>query len=215
VSIGRRLFFLGVAAVGATSLLYSCSAEAATLHQYRPGGAPCAGACSLEWALSEFQVPSGDPRPMIVPAGALVLKMSYAKDGKPLTIPEPSMVFAEDQPATGYAFTTEDGRELLMVKIAECQNWAVVQIMPAFDSYLIQPGTQVPPPSVSTWLPPDTDRHVWTDPCPYFLDCVPPPCRDCEPPPCEDCEPPPIVPLPASLWLMLTAAVPFLRRRRS
>lgn len=176
-------------------------ASGATVRLYTPGGSPCAGACSLEWAAAEFGVPVGEPRPMTVPAGSFVYKMSYAKGGKPYWFRD-SAIFSGDQPGVGYEVTDESGRIMWMVKIDECENWALVTpptpgitysagpAMPPFRTSSTPPGTVSPPPRPCVICEP---------PLP------PPPCILCEPPPpCKTgCEPPPApVPLPASFWAL-------------
>ena len=182
--------------------LFAVAVSAATVRLYTPGGAPCAGACTLEWAAAEFDVPVGEPVPMVIPAGTMITKMSYAKDGKPMWLTE-SAVFAEDQPGQGYEVEI-DGVTYWMVQIAECQNWALVQL-PGFAMDLPgQPSiwtVSAPPPF---YTPPGTP---WTPPVVCTFGCTPPPCGSaCEPPPgCEkDCTPqPPAVPLPAAFWSLL------------
>ena len=140
--------------------LLAVAASAATVRLYTPGGAPCAGVCTLEWAAAEFGVPMGEPVRMMIPAGTTITKMSYAKDGQPMWLTE-SAVFAEDQPGQGYEVEI-DGVTYWMVQIDECQNWALVQL-PGFAMAL--PGepsiwtVSAPPPTVyvppgTPWVPP-------------------------------------------------------------
>lgn len=184
----------------ALSLSSISAASAATIRLYTPGGAPCAGVCTLEWAAAEFEVPMGEPVRMTIPAGTTIVKMSYGKDGQPYWMSD-SAVFSEDQPGQGYQI---EGTDYWMVQIDECQNWAVV-MLPSYGMTLPgQPSiwtVSAPPPG---YRPPG---EPWTPPVVGCLfGCTPPPCRGCEPPPdCETgCEPPPsAVPLPAAVWSLL------------
>lgn len=182
-------FALGGAAAMA---VFAPPAFGATVRLYTPGGAPCAGVCTLEWAAAEFGVPVGDPVPMMIPAGATILKMSYGKNGQPYWMSD-SAVFADDQPGQGYEVEI-DGTTYWMVQIAECQNWALV-LIPTVPIIWTAAATPYSPPP---WSPPET-------PC---LFCQPPPPACCEPPP-PCCGPPPpnppAVPLPGALWGLLTA----------
>ena len=185
-----------IAALGfAAFVLSSTALSAATIRYYTPGGAPCAGVCTLEWAAAEFEVPVGEPVRMVIPAGTSILKMSYGKDGAPYWMND-SAVFAEDQPGQGYQI---EGTDYWMVQIDECQNWALV-VLPSYG--LTLPGQ----PSIWTVAsPPARPWEPWKPPVVGCLFCEPPPpCTGCEPPPCVDCEPPPpAVPLPASVWGLL------------
>lgn len=186
----------------------SSPAGASTIRLYTPGGAPCAGLCSYEWAVERFQVPTGTPERMMIPKGSLVLQMSYARDGKPYAMTDSAML-AEDEPGQGYYFTDATGRTLMMVQLDRCQNWSVMQPPVAG---LEPPGEAVTPPTiylvtspppVTPWEPPEVPWTPWEPPC-----CVVPPV---EPPT------PPAVPLPAS-WVLLVGALvllAFLRRARA
>lgn len=105
-------------------LFLPLSVQAATLRPYTPGGAPCAGACTYEWAVEQFDVPEGIPGRMMIPEGSIVVKMSYAKNGVPHAMDD-SAVLSEDEPGEGYSFERH-GVQYLMVKIDKCQNWAVM-----------------------------------------------------------------------------------------
>lgn len=108
------------------ALLMGSPAFAVTVPLYTPGGSPCAGACSLEWAQEHSGVPDGEPAFMTVPGGSYVEWMSYAKDGKPYATRKPA-IFADDETGQGYWFQDEDGNARLMFKLDECQNWAVIR----------------------------------------------------------------------------------------
>ena len=106
-------------------IIYSCNpVQSATLRPYTPGGSPCAGACSYEWARDKFGAPVGKPERMMIPQGSVVTQMSYAKKGKPFAIAD-SAILAEDEPGQGYEFI-RDGQTYWMVQIDKCQNWAVM-----------------------------------------------------------------------------------------
>lgn len=105
-------------------MLMAGSASASTVQMYTPGGAPCAGACEQGWAESRFGVPHGIPKRMTIPAGSMVVQMSYAKDGVPYAV-NMSAMLAEDEPGEGYLFE-RDGITFMMVKLDVCQNWAVM-----------------------------------------------------------------------------------------
>lgn len=113
--------------LAACLLAATAPAQAATARLYTPGGAPCAGACTLPWAADAFNVPTGNPQPLMIPAGTFVEKMSYAKDGVAYWTPD-SAIFASEQPAVGYLFRDADGTTKMMVRIAECLNYAVVHL---------------------------------------------------------------------------------------
>lgn len=116
------------------ALALLCSPAAAeTVRAYTPGGAPCAGACSLEWALTQSGAPMGDPQPMIIPTGTVFTGMSYANGGQPYWT-ERALVLATDEPGVGYAYTAPDGRRRHMVQIDECENWAVAELPPAISA---------------------------------------------------------------------------------
>lgn len=187
--------------------------QAAPLPQYVPGGAPCAGACKLDWAQKEWSIPEGKPYPVLIPRGSHIRYMSYAKDGKPLWQTKP-MVFAQDTEGVGYWFEGPDGKTNLMAKIDECQNWTVVV-----------------PPQPDLWSDPILDSPAipaghWfeTLPNPYrgwpyasYPCCggsyVPPDTPEYPKDPIEPTEPPQ-VPLPTS-WLLLVSAILLLIRLRT
>ena len=132
----------------ALALSMPAAANAATVAQYTPGGAPCNGACTQEWAQSEWGVPGGEAVPMIVPQGSYIERMSYAKAAVPYWYAAPA-VFASDEPAIGYPLG--DGR--WMVRIASCQNWAIVT-MPGRTTAMIAPMPYAPiyaPPAGRTY----------------------------------------------------------------
>lgn len=170
-------------------------ANSATVRMYSPGGAPCAGACSLPWAAAEFGVPIGEPERMVIPAGSSVHKMSYGRDGQPHWVND-SAIFAEDQPGIGYQVP---GTSLWMVRIDECQNWALVTLGTA-ETFGLEPAptwttvTYSPPPPPFTWTPwTTTPREPWTPP------------TSSPPPVVVDPPIPSAVPLPASAVLLLAA----------
>jgi hypothetical protein len=168
---------------------------ASTLRPYTPGGAPCDGVCSYEWAVKEFKVPEGIPERMVIPKGSIVLKMSYAKDGKPYWQGE-GLVFADDQYGEGYTFVDESGRTLIMAKLDECQNWTVVIPPSPILTEWVYPN---PPLYVSVWEPPSTPPVPWEPPI-VVVCCEPPKTPCCEPEPPQ----PPAVPLPAPAGLLLS-----------
>ncbi|AMO44144.1 hypothetical protein DSS3P8_086 [Roseobacter phage DSS3P8] len=114
-------YFLAIFALA----IFGSAANAASIRMYTPGGSPCAGACEYEWAVDQFDVPTGDPQPMIIPAGSYVSQMSYAKDGVPYAMTD-SAILAEDEPGIGYYFTSANGVRMMMVRLDVCQNWAVM-----------------------------------------------------------------------------------------
>jgi len=195
------------------AVLSTTTVEAATLGMYTPGGAPCDGACSYEWAVEEFNVPEGEPERMMVEAGHIVMKMSYAEDGVPYTH-ENSAILASDQYGEGYWFE-EDGRRMLMFRLDECQNWAV--LVPPVGPLPGAAGPARPesPPIFATLLPP----VIWTSCCdipsdpPIVFDppSDPPIVFD---PPVGD-PPPPVIPLPASFWLLLAGLTLLYARSRA
>lgn len=117
---------LAAGATLAAAILIGLShcAHGASLRLYTPGGAPCAGVCTYDWARSAAAVPEGVAEPMIVPAGSIVTWMSYGRGGEPHGGPD-SAILATDQPGQGYWFE-RDGRSYLFVQLDECQNWAVM-----------------------------------------------------------------------------------------
>lgn len=138
------------------AFLLGSPAFSATVDLYTPGGSPCAGACSLEWAQEQAGVPEGEPTFMTVPAGSYVEWMSYAKEGKPYDT-RSAAIFADDETGQGYWFRDGQGNMRLMFKLDECQNWAVVK--------LVSPPTlAIPPPAAPLPLVPNTSRPVWETP---------------------------------------------------
>lgn len=204
-------FWLACTLIGTwIGIATAAPAHSATVRMYTPGGAPCAGVCTLPWAAKEFDVPIGEPQRMIIPAGTTIVKMSYGKDGKPYWLSE-SAVFAEDQPGQGYAV---EGTNFWMVQIDECQNWALVVLAPPGSMAWLTPTALTTTVITSTppWSPP------WGPPvgppppcCGWTPEPPPPPC--CAPPPPT----PPAVPIPASMVLLLGALgfLPLLKRRRT
>jgi len=176
---------------------------AATLQVYIPGGAPCAGACSYEWAQKEFEVPYGEPQIMTIPAGSLVIKMSYAKNGVAYWQLD-TRAFGNDEEAIGYYFVDEaSGRRLAMVRIASCQNWAVVHIVQPSLPVLLTDKPSQPlfgnPPNSPPSAPP-FDWPIWPD---RPIEPIAPPPVVIPPP----VEVPPVtaVPLSPSIWFLLAA----------
>ncbi|RMH49963.1 MAG: hypothetical protein D6686_06935, partial [Alphaproteobacteria bacterium] len=112
----------GVASV----LLFLARAEAAGLRPFTPGGAPCAGACSQEWAEAQTGAPGGTPVPMKAMPGQVILWMSFARGGVPHGSWEGRFV-AGEQPLTGIGYEFErDGRRLVLMRLDACQNWAIL-----------------------------------------------------------------------------------------
>ena len=91
---------------------------------YIPGGSPCAGACTLPWAVAQTGVtlPDIPASTFDLPAGTLITWMSYGKNGQPhgyasnLATAGPHIVSGWELP---------DGT--MLVQFPECANWAVVQ----------------------------------------------------------------------------------------
>lgn len=202
---------LGLSA--ALSLFLPSPTLAATLPIYTPGGAPCAGACSLAWAAEQAAVPTGIPVPMVIRAGTLVEWMSYSKAGAPLSFHSP-MILASDQPGIGYHFTDEDGVGKIMFQLDECANWAVVREVPQVR---ISTG---PAPVLASFLTParvPTPATFYHYPGSYGggNNC----CSISEPPPPPPIEPPPApIPILPAFWMTLGAlmglGVLALNRRR-
>lgn len=191
------------------ALLSTSIADASTLRLYIPGGSPCDGVCSYEWAVQEFGVPEGEPVRMVAPEGSIVTKMSYGRDGQPYAMSD-SAILATDQYGEGYWFE-EDGRRKLMFRLDECQNWSVLE--PPLPPALAYP-TPAPP---ETFYGPPIVPVTWSVPpvVPWFTTppgdtpcCVIPPT---ETPPTET----PVVPLPMPILLLLSALgmLFFLRRQ--
>jgi len=134
-------------------------------------------------------VPEGIPERMVIPAGSIVIQMSYAKDGVPYTFSE-SAILMEDEPGQGYFFEA-NGRTYMMVQLDACQNWAVM--LPPTQGLSYAPDAPLVP-TPTGYAPSGWGGGCW--------DCgggtEPPP-----PPPC--CEPPPTVPLLPSLWALFSA----------
>lgn len=184
----------------AALMLLPASATAATLRQYTPGGAPCAGACTYEWAVEQFKVPEGKPERMVIPEGTVVVKMSYAKKGVAYAMDD-SAVLAEDEPGEGYFFDRHNIR-YLMVKLDKCQNWAVMVVAGSDVGFIPYPDA-APIASIihgST----ETFGSVFTDVIykpntPHTLPPVVGPPTPVPPPP------PSPVPLPGSILALLAA----------
>lgn len=115
------------------ALLIATPASATTLALYTPGGSPCDGACTYDWALDQSGVPAGEPVRMVIPEGTIVEGMSYAREGEPYWMPY-SAILAQDEYGEGYYFE-RDGQTLMMVKLDSCQNWAVMRPAPASINY--------------------------------------------------------------------------------
>lgn len=186
---------------GAAFVALTVQAHGATIPLYTPGGAPCGGDCSLEWASQEAKVPQGVPMPMVVPKGSVVEWMSYARDGVPYATLRP-MAFADDEPGVGYWFEDAAGNRRLMFKLDECENWSVVRVPLTLDA---------PPPEAiqgeAPWRSGVTPR-TWSSPGyspsnPWFGPHDE--CCDDEVFPPSDPEPPVIaaVPLPTPLPLLV------------
>ena len=127
-----------IAAIAACAF-HAAPAHAATLREYTPGGAPCAGACTLTWSAARFDVPVGQTARMVIPKGAIVTHMTYARAGVPYATTD-SAVMATNEPGIGYALG--DGR--WMVRLDVCQNWAVVMIP---RGVIYQPFPVIAPPT--------------------------------------------------------------------
>lgn len=132
---------------------------------FYPGGSPCNGDCSLEWAAAEFQVDLGTPVPLTVPEGSIITHMSYARDGEPYVSGQSYITVTEHY---GEGYVLEDGR--IMFKFEECQNWSIVTAdaplpLPSEtqDSFL----TSWTPPQdsfLTSWDPPTWHPPVWDPP---------------------------------------------------
>ena len=188
-------------------LMLASPAGATTLRQYTPGGSPCAGVCTYEWAREQFDVPEGIPYRMTIPAGSIVSQMSYGKNGKPYAIPD-SAILMEDEPGLGYFFV-RDGITFMMVQLDACENWAVMTPPVAELDYTSDESIPYTSINDSPGIP--IDGNDW--PGGGCLSCgggggggYSGPPSD-EPPPCIDCGPvePPEVPLPFSALFMLSA----------
>lgn len=176
--------------------LIGSPAFAVTVPLYTPGGSPCAGACTLEWAQEQAGVPEGEPVFMTAPAGSYVEWMSYAKDGTPYGT-QKTMVLADDETGQGYWFRDEQGDLKLMFKLDECQNWAVLRT--GSPPERLPPSTTILTP-VNDWPEWETPTATtWSfDPDDDPDDC----CTTYEPP-----TPPAPIPLPpAFLFLALALA---------
>jgi len=174
-------------------ILLGSEASASTMSYYTPGGAPCDGACEYEWAVDEFGVPKGQPERMTVPAGSIVRKMSYARDGVPYAMGY-SAILAEDQSGEGYRFE-QDGVHYIMFKLDVCQNWVVFADplpVPVVYGPVVEP---VWTPSEPPWRPVDPVPVVWC-------------CTGGGTPPVVQ---PPVspVPVPAAAWLLASGIAVF------
>jgi len=187
-----------------------------------PGGSPCNGACTQEWATEFADVPDGELEPVILHPGDLIYWMSYARDGVPYYSTN-TMEVATEIPLTGVGYTFERaGVKYLFVKIAACQNWAVVLRNPIPPSSLFD----VPVPSESIF---EANSTVFSSPFSDFglitssiftttvitetvTDIIREPCN------CGDISPeiPAPIPVPASVLLYITGILgltAFMRRR--
>lgn len=185
-------------------------AAAAPTIPYTPGGSPCAGACSYEWALVESGAPEGQPGPVVVQAGMISRFMSYAKHGQPLVDRRP-LELMSDQPGRGYWFRDpRTGERLLIVQLDACANWAVFSASPDRQPIVtpaaveaLAPSPRITPRSVAAYSPAAGAGGGWSGSS-YWAgggcDCatVTPPERP-EPP----VAPPAPVPAPAAAWLLL------------
>jgi hypothetical protein len=183
-------------------LLIGGGAYAATLRMYTPGGAPCAGLCSYEWAREQFNVPEGIPERMTIPVGSIVTQMSYSKNGVAYAIPD-SAILAEDEPGQGYFFTV-DGVTYMMVQLDACQNWAVMLPPKPGLSYGPDETVNVQPVGYTPvdWTPGGGGGGCW----------------NCgggggNPPP-DNPPPTPEVPVPTPFVLLFTGLVVLLLRKR-
>lgn len=176
-------------------ILLGSGASASTMSYYTPGGAPCDGACGYEWAVNAFDVPEGEIKRMSVPAGSIVRKMSYARDGVPYAMGY-SAILTTDQSGEGYEFE-QDGVRYIMFKLDVCQNWAVFADPLPEPVVYGGPGPVVEPvwtPSEPPWRPMDPVPVVWVPRVPPTVS-----------------EPPPVspVPVPAAAWLLASGIAVF------
>lgn len=108
--------------------LLAAPAAAAPVTPWVPGGSPCDGACSLEWARAQAGAPAGDPVPQTVYPGQILEGMSYARAGAPVWDGRTHVVAAEE-PLTGVGYEFErGGRRWLMFRADACLNWTVALI---------------------------------------------------------------------------------------
>ncbi|MFV0514044.1 MAG: hypothetical protein ACK5MY_10515 [Jhaorihella sp.] len=194
-------------------VLLASAAPAATTRAYFPGGSPCAGVCTLEWARQAFDVPSGDPHHMVIPAGTFIQHMSEGVAGEPVALRGFNRVLGLDEPGIGYPLP---GTNMWMVRIDACLNWAVV-LLP--DDMASLPDAMWPP-SQTAALPPGPQATVLpSGPMPGYLPLwpVPPPRNGTvtinqpeasvlpKPPVTPEPPSPLPVPLPAGATLLLLA----------
>jgi len=121
-------------AVGLAALLLLLATPASGVphspEPFIPGGSPCDGACSQEWASEAASVPPGELRPMALEPGDLIHWMSYAKDGEAFYQTKPMHV-ATSIPLSGVGYTFErNGVTLIFMKLDACDNWTVAQRNP-------------------------------------------------------------------------------------
>lgn len=173
---------------GGLFCLLSSYASAAGLEPFEPGSSPCGDACPIGWAAPAFGVPEGNPVRMMLPAGAVLDGMSYARDGIPYASGQ-GYYTTRDMPGEGYLLP--DGR--LFFRFDACGNWAPA-ILPIAEA-----PSSLWPIHRSTTHPPS---ELWSP----RLQIAPPPTGELplpEPPPVE--LPPIPVPLPAAGVLFLLA----------
>lgn len=121
-------------AVGLAALLLLLATPASGVPHspapFIPGGSPCDGACSQEWASEAANVPPGELRPMALEPGDLIHWMSYAKHGEAFYQTKPMHV-ATSFPLSGVGYTFErNGVTLIFMKLDACDNWTVAQRNP-------------------------------------------------------------------------------------
>ena len=186
--------------------------SAATIQTYVPGGAPCNGACTYSWALAESDAPLGEPVRMTAPAGALIVGMSYAREGEPYWT-DSSMILATDQEGQGYWFQ-KDGQTFLMFQLDACQNWSIMTV-PSFASST--PFTSPDTPAL-TAAPPAGGVPLFPVGPLFPIPPVPPVPPVLVFPVIPVVPVPPVVspvPLPATGWLALLGLVALVSTRRS
>lgn len=193
-------------------LLASPAAWATPLTPFHPGSSPCGGACGWDWARAAAGIPPGDPAPLVIPRGTVLVWMSYARDGIPHGGPV-AMFAGDDLPGSGYPV----GGGRWAVRIDACQNVAIAMMavpasplgaIKAPQSVADRPGLPIasrpgPVPQAATV---GSVTAVWREP-------ADPGDRPEDPGP-QDPTP---VPAPATFWLLglALAALGLLSGRRS